>query len=317
MELASSRIHVLVGRSHRLRRETLDELCATWNGDISRASDPANIQDLIMAVDTPSLFGDASLHVIAVSENYLAKHAALIKEHLGVAGSNGALVLHGEKIPAKGGVRQAAQKAGALLSCDEPGNKPRDIEQWLRGRLDHVGCQGSQVVARALIHHRGGDLDALLASIDVLQNYAGDEEITIEDVHAVMLGQAEEPLYKFADAFFNGNASTAINLLYAGRGLEAQQSINTLINESRKLLCSLEFSDPEDLAYYAGLRYRLNEYAVNAIRKRALGMGKRCLLRLLTGIQQAQRELRTSARDPMLVIETLILQASRVIRSQR
>ena len=270
-----------------------------------------------MAVDTPSLFGDAGLELVSASEQYLAKHAALIKDHLGVAAANGSLVLHAEKIPAKGGIRQAAQKANALIACDEPTNKPRDIEQWLRGRLDSVGCQGSQVVARALMHHRGGDLDALLASIDVLQNYAGDADIGIEDVHAVMLGQAEEPLYKFADAFFSGNASTAINLLYAGRGLEAQQSINTLINESRKLLCSLEYADPEDLAYYAGLRYKLNEYAVNAIRKRALGMGKRCLLRLLTGIQQAQRDLRSSARDPLLVIETLILQASRVIRSQR
>ena len=312
----TSRLQILCARSHRIRREALDQLCNEWSGGIDRHADPTNLQELMMAADTPSLFGDASLTLISASENYLAKHAAMLKQQFGLPVSSGQVVIHCDKIPAKGGLRQAAQKAQSLITCDEPNNKPREIEAWLRGRLELVGCNGSQMVAKSLMHHRGSDLDALLSSIDVLEAYSGDDPISIESVHAVMQGQAEEPLYKFADAFFSGQSSSAINLLYAGRGLEAQQAINALINELRKLLCSLESNDPDEIAYNAGLRYKLNPYAVNAIRKRALGMGKRCLLRLLAGLQQAQRDARRGAGDPLLVLETLILNASRVIRSR-
>ena len=315
MDLQHSRLHVLVGRSQRLRRELLDVISKEWTGNVARAVEPKDIQDILLAADTPSLFGDATLTMIVAGEQYIAKHATLLKDHLGMPASNGLVILHSEKIPPKGGVRQAAQKANALLKCDEPGTKPREMEPWLKRRLDEVGCDASQMVAKALLHHRGADLDALLSSIDVLQNHAGDERIGIKDVHAVISGQTEEPLYKFADAFFSGDARAAINLMHAGRGLEPQQSINAIINELRKLLCAAEFADPEDIAYHAGLRYALNDYAANAIRKRALGMGKRCLLRLVSGLQQAQRDLRRTGTEPVLVMETLILNASRVIRS--
>lgn len=314
-ELNHSCLHLLIARSHRLRRELLQSLCAGWQGPVERLHEPKQIQDILMAVDTPSLFGDATLHVIAASEAWLGRQAAMLKDYLGRPTSSGVVIIHADKVPQKGGLRQAAQKQQALHLAEEPANKQRDVESWLIGRLNQLDCQGASVVARALLFHRGLDLDALLAALDVLELHAGDEAISIDDVHAMIDGQAEEPLYKFADAFFNGDSRNAIALLHAGRGIGVQPAINALINETRKLLSAIEWSDAEDIALHAGMRYRLQDYAAKAIRRRALGMGKRCLLRLLTGIYQAQRELRSTVSDADRVLETLILNGSRVIRS--
>ncbi len=316
MEFNTSRLHIISGRSHRLRNAYVDKVLDTWDGEIERFYEPSHIQDILMGADTPSLFGTATLSLVGAGEAFVGKHASVLKQYLGMPTSSGTVILHVQSIPPKGGVRQAAQKSKCLDLVPEPSNKPRDVEAWLGAHLDDLGSKGGQMIARALIHHRGLDIDSLLSAIDVLACHAGDEPIGIQDVHAVIEGQAEEPLYKLTDAFFSGDSRSAINLLHAGRGLEPQPVINSLINELRKLLCALEWTGGDDIAYHAGLRYQIKDFAAKAIRKRALGLGKRCLTRLLNGIHIAQRDLRRTGTNPVVVLETLILNASRVIRSQ-
>ncbi|NRA36930.1 MAG: hypothetical protein HRU15_02215 [Planctomycetes bacterium] len=320
MELTELRVHVVVSSSYRLRYEVLQELMSQWDGPIERSSDPPQLADLLMQMDTPSLFGDNSLHIIAASDAYLSKHAALIAEQVGKAIHAGVLIIHAAALPkGKSPLRNALKKEGGLHTVTEPGTRAQDLEKWLQLRLDNlsVRCEHSLQVARSLIQHRGQNIDALLSSIDVLEQFADDQAISPETVHELIGGSAQEPLYKFSDAFLKGESRTALGLMYAGKGLESQGIINSLSAEIRKLLCALDWSEPDEISYHAGMKRKLSDKAVWAIRKRAMGMGKRCLLRLLTGIIQAQKDLRSTGRDEELIMETLVYNASRVIRSMR
>lgn len=309
--LAASRLHAVASESWRLREDALARLAQGWEGPVRRAVEPDDLETLLLGLDTPSLFEPAALWIVRCDERWLARHRARLAPLAGAPVAGGVLVLACEKLGRGDVLGRALAKAGALHVVEPPGG--RELAAWLAERLaaDARPADRPHEVAEILVRHRGEDVDALLAAAEQARLYAGEEPLDAAAANAVVGGDVEQPVWAFCDAVLSGAAGKAIRLLHAGRGLDPHQAAAVLAAELRKALACLASEDDRHAAALAGLRGQPRLYHA---RRRAAELGRRCLLRLLRGVLQVARDLRRSGVDDVLVVETYILNARRVIR---
>jgi DNA polymerase III delta subunit len=312
--MPDSRLDVVAGSSIRLRDELLAELLASWKGPVKRLVEPADLQRVLLDLDTPSFLEEAALSVIRCDDKYLQKHQAPLLEIVGKPRANGWLLMVSPALDQRGKLAKALAAAKAMHLAEAP--DPREMQGWLYQRLSQLpwGVERPGEVADALLAHVGDDPDALLAALDVAVLYAANEPLTAQAVRAVVDGAAERPIWEFTGALLEGRAGRAIELMHAGGGMDAQPAIAALLNEARKLIACCETSDDSEATSWAGGKGRPNLYYA---RKRAKDLGKPTLVRLLTGLILAQRQLRQSGMDPELTLELLAVNAQRVVKAGR
>ena len=305
-----SRCLIVVSSSQRLGEEWIEPILGAWSGPIKRHRDPAQLAELCLGLDTPSLFEEPALVLVHASENYLSKQRDRLIPMLGMPSSGGVMLVVCEKLMARDVLAKAAQKAGAIERVEIP-QRANDVRNWLVGRLHQLpdGVEHAGAVAEELIRHRGDQVDALLASLDQSLDYA-EGPLRVEDVQAVVGGSSERPAWDLTGALFDGNLRRAIELLYAGRGIDAEPLLATLANELRRFLCSFASDDDREAAGLAGVS---NPNQMRFARRKAQRLRLRACERLLRGVMQTQRAIR-HGDDPEMAVELLMLNAQRVIR---
>jgi DNA polymerase III delta subunit len=319
-DLASSRVHAVIGDSLRLRDEALAALLSQWRGPVKRVVEPDDLGRIVLDLDTPSLFEEPALWVVRSEARSLRRHAEQL-QRLATPGEGGRLVLvmaapdkPGKGTDTLGALLKALDKLGARHVVGAPDGK--ELLSWLLARLTaHAqGVDRPRQVAEALIAHLGNDTDGLLGAIDVLAIHAGAGQLTVAGVEAVVSGVGEQPIWEFTGAVLDGNAGKAIGLLHAGGGMDAQPTLSALVAELRKLIACTETADDGEALSWINARGRPNLYYA---RSRAKALGRTALLRLFTGALMAQRQLRQGGADLELIIETLVLHAQRIVRPSR
>lgn len=310
-DIRASRLHVVCGASFRLREHLLSGLLAGWDGPITKHAGVPDAEALILGLDTPSLFEPAACHVARVDDAWPGKHVKLLAPLIGSPVSAGVLVLVTVS-PPRGNLLKQLDLADALQRVELPGR--RELSAWLTGVLleQPQGVEEPRRVAEALMAHRGDDLDAILAAIDQVAIYCGDEPISAHAVDALLGGEADKPTWQFVDAFLAGRGARAMAIARTGAGLDAHRALASVLGEIRLELAALATDDGAEAARLAGTR---GGPRVAHARRRARELGRACLLRLLTGVLQAQRDLRRTGSDPDLLLEMLVVNAQRVIRS--
>ncbi|MBA3708358.1 MAG: hypothetical protein H0W83_06030 [Planctomycetes bacterium] len=310
-DLIAHRVHAVVSDSSRLRDEALADVLQGWNGPLKRLSEPADLPGILIDLDTPSLFDPATLWVLRADDKYLKRHNEVLTDAAAKPVANGVILLVASALDGKSKLAKALSSRGTLIAVESPG--PKEIIDWLCGRLSsrHEAVERPRDVAEELVEHVGFEVDALLATIDTVSLYVAGGPLTAKAVYAVASGTGERPIYEFTGAVLDGNARRAIELLHAGSGIAPQQALSALTTETRKLIACCESSDDSEAMSWSGMKGRGNLYYA---RKRARDLGKPNLVRLLHGMILAQRQLRQTGSDTELTLETLALNAQRVIR---
>jgi DNA polymerase III delta subunit len=322
--LRSSHLHVVIGKSLRLRDEVLNELIGQWKGPVKRVVEPADLERVALDLDTASLFEEPALWLVRADGRYLRKHAETLSR-LTTAGpvtaQGGCLVLTlpGLDRVEKGSagpdplaaVIKALKQAEAWHGVDVPTGK--ELSGWLFSRLNRhpQGVEHPGQVAEALIDHLGEDADALLSAIDTLAIYADEDPITLEAVEAVITGIGSRPIWEFTSAILEGKIRRAIELLHAGGGFEPQQALGALTNELRKLIACCETKDDGQVCKWIGTKGSPNLYYA---RRRSSNLGKAGLQRLLQECQLVQRQMRQGGANQELAVECLVLHAQKVVQ---
>ena len=308
-------IAAVVGSCRVLRDRVVAELLAGWQGPVQRGVDPAQLPAILLDLGTPNLFGEPSLSVCALDDKMIAKYQEQIANTAAQPGQGGQLLLLFDKLPAKRGDKlfPVLRERDAVAEVSSP--DPRRMVDWLVEQM-HACDQAvnrPRDVAEDILSHRGSDPDVALQTWETLRDFAGDEPVGPEHVAAMLSDVAESPVYEFTNAFVAGEARRCLQILYAGRGLAPEMALGAVANELRKMLACLEHEDDKEVYRRAGLRGRPGR-GMYYVRKRASGLGRRCLGRLLAGVLQTQAKLRLTGTDPQLAMETLVLNVRRILQ---
>lgn len=310
-DLRHSRLHAVVGVSHRLRDEALARLVASWTGPIKRHVEPDDLQRLALDLGTVSLFEDPALRVVRVSAGYLKRHKETLLGLVGGDASGGGMIVVGDPPERKDdALFKALGKADAIHVADEP--EAKGLLEWLAARLGALphGAERPRVVAEAMIESLGNEVDALLGAAEVLATYRLDKPVDVAAVHDVYDSKAAKPLWIFVDAVLDGKADVALEQLHAIGAGEPDAALNALATELRKVLSCLETDDDGEALRNAGVWGRPN---LHYTRRRAQKLGRTNALRLLGGTLYATRQLRQSGVNPELTLETLVLHARKLV----
>ncbi|TVR44212.1 MAG: hypothetical protein EA402_07615 [Planctomycetota bacterium] len=310
LDCSASRLQVVVCPSLTLLGEWLQEVEGAWEGPVRHLREPASCHEVVMGLDTPSLFEEPALIVLTAGEAYMTKHRDLLCGQIGQPRSAGALLLCCEKLMARDALAKAAKGAGALHSIDVP-LREAEVRSWLIARLHRLsqGVEDAHQVANELMSHRGENLDALLAALEQALDHA-DGALTCEDVQAAVGGSSQRPAWEMTGALLDGKLQRCLELFYAGKGLESEQVLATLSGELRRCLCALENDDDAEAAALAG---GTSPQQMRFARRRARQLRRAGCERLLRGVIQTQRALR-HGDEPELALELFALNAQRVIR---
>jgi DNA polymerase III delta subunit len=309
--LRESRLHAVIGVSHRLRDEALARLVAGWSGPIKRHVEPDDLQRLALDIGTASLFEEPALRVVRAGAGYLKRHKDVLVGLVGGDASGGVMVLVTDPPERKDdAVLKALAKADALHGADEPDGK--GLVEWLAARLGALphGADRPRAVAEALLEALGQEVDALLGAAEVLSIYREGRPVDVAAVHDLYATDAAKPLWTFVDAVLDGKAGQALEQLHALGAAEPDAAVNALTAEVRKILACLETDDDGEAARNAGVWGRPN---LHYTRRRARTLGRTAALRLLGGALYATRQLRQGGANPELVIETLVLHARKLV----
>jgi DNA polymerase III delta subunit len=307
--VAAGRLTVVAGASQRLRDEAVAGLRDGWTGPVRRLVEPGEVEGLLIGLETPSLFGDAELLLVRADQRWLAKHQDRLLPHLGQPVVAGAMLLLVDQLDGRSALAKAAAKAGVLVVADGPDD--RSLPGWLALRLGAhpQGCTDLHRLTDILVRRIGNRPDALLAAIDLIALACLPGPLRQAEAEALVAGEAEQPLWELSGAVLEGRPADALRLLHAPQAAEPPQVLGALANEIRRLIACHDTKDDTEAARQAGVR---PGGAFFHARRRAARWPRSALVRLLSGINQCQRQIRRG-QDPLTALELLVLHAQRLV----
>jgi DNA polymerase III delta subunit len=310
-DLRQSRLHAVIGVSHRLRDEVLDRVISGWAGPVKRHVEPEDLQRLVLDIGTASLFEEPALRLVRAGPAYVKRHRETLLGLVGGDASGGVMVLVTDPPERKDdALFKGLAKISAMHGADEPDGK--GMVDWLAGRLGALphGSDRPRHVAEAMVEALGHDVDALLGASEVLAIYRHDRPVDVAAVHELYANTAARPLWSFVDAVLDGKAGAALEQLHAIGAEKPDAALNALAAELRKVLACLETDDDTEAARAAGIWGRPN---LHYTRRRARNLGRSAAMRLLGGTIYATRQLRQGGANPALALETLVLHARKLV----
>ena len=251
MDINASKVHAVVGSSWRMRQQVLDDISDQWRVDAPEREivlhrNVASLEQVVMELDSPTLFGEPAMHQFRLVKGECRKAAQeLLKPLVGVPLVAGVVVIIIDALPKNEMLGRALNRAKVFYDANGPQQKA--FKPWLRqhlSSLDHPVAAPDHI-AQTLIDVRGYDVDGVLSALETAALYAGDGPIDVSAVLAVTGGEADQPFWHFTNAVLDGRRSEAIRLLHAGQGLDPHLAINALANELRRCLVAGSVSDDQ------------------------------------------------------------------------
>ena len=109
---------------------------------------------------------------------------------------------------------KALKKAGAVIEFGHP--TARQMPALVRQRATKIGAKIEPDAVQALVDAVGADVGAVVAALEKLALYVGDEDRAIarSDVESVVSHVREESIYALSDAVVGGDPSRALELVH-------------------------------------------------------------------------------------------------------
>ncbi len=183
------------------------------------------------------------------------------------------IFLESEKLPPDHVVLQAAQTAanGHVRLFQRP--EGAGIERWIRQRAAEKNGRISLQAAQLLAANIGNDLQILDNELEKLLLYAGEREITSEDVQKLCVYVAEASIFDLVDAIGSRNGKKAALLLQQklNEGADPFGLFAMFIRQFRLLIQVKALSDAGEKPPAIAKALRLHGFVAGKIQQQARG----------------------------------------------
>lgn len=153
------------------------------------------------------LFSKFQLTIISSNENISADFQKKLIPLLERANPLGSVILVCEKLQAQSAILKFAQKSGCLIELKTL--QGAEIFQWTMRELKRHHRTAKRGVVEFLIEQCEGNVDYLTTRIEQLALYTSEDEVTEQDVRALLLSGRSEDEFSFLQSIVDG-ASPAL-----------------------------------------------------------------------------------------------------------
>ncbi len=179
---------------------------STSAGDDTGGRLRADIEALVPALQSGSLFGGPQAVLVVDVQNLLAGEAEVVAELAATTGATLVLVCTG-RLPAV--LAKAVKQVGETLTVKKV--RERDAADWLGHAARDRKLRLAGDAGVALLQRFGTDLAALGQALDVLA--ASGEDVTAAAVQERFRNRPDAPMWHYADAVADGDEGEALRRL--------------------------------------------------------------------------------------------------------
>jgi DNA polymerase-3 subunit delta len=156
-------------------------------------------EEAIAACNALGLFGGGG-RLVEVTEvdRWKAADAKEVAAYLKSPTPDTVIALVGTEIKRDSALAKACAQAGEVLAYDVA---KRELAKWVGEQFSRLGARADAAACRALLELVGDNLGELELEIEKLAVWAGGDEVTEDDVAALVAARAEAPSFTLTDAW--------------------------------------------------------------------------------------------------------------------
>lgn len=270
----------------------------------------SSVADWIGSAQTFSFLGGQKLVIVRnLHEAVPDKTAAqTLLDYFDAPSPDSCLVITTDKVDRKRKLDKALTRLKTAVDCSAPAEPA--LLPWLKNRAASLKYKLSSDAARMMVDRVGAKPGLLAAELEKLVTFAGDEKDINETMVRDLVGYSKlENVFALTEALKNKNAATAIRLLrnQLEHGEEPLKIFGAIAWQFRviwEVKHHMQQRVPKkDIARKMGA----NPFVVDKAVRHTAQFSPRDLRRGFDGLFQADRELKTSGKNPELILESLIL----------
>lgn len=216
-----------------------------------------------------------------------------------------------EEVDASHPLVQAVSACGKVVAARRPG---RDgLTAWVAREAARLGKRVAPAVAARLVERCQEDRLLLCRELEKLACYAGErQEITFDDIRAVVGKSREESVFEMLDAVADRDAGRALALLdeLLGRG-EAPLGILALLARQVRLACHAaglaeEGLGPDEIAVRLGQK----PWVVRRLLRQGASLAESGFPAAFAALLEADLAIKNGSQQPELALAALCVQLS-------
>ncbi len=204
----------------------------------------------------------------------------------------------------------ALKSVGPSARVQEFRKKRRgELEMWIRDRFVHHDASSTRDAVARIAWLAGSDIRLLDQEIKKLALYAGDREVTHEDVDLMVPDAREANIFAAVDAVLERRPAVAMKLLYSllSGGSSVQSILSMLARQVRLLILTIELRQQGVQQDELGKRIGLtNQYALDKTMRQSANFGTDHLANILRRLLAADLAIKQGQMDERLAVEILV-----------
>jgi DNA polymerase-3 subunit delta len=188
-----------------------------------------------------------------------------------------------------------------------------ELENWVRDRFAHHEARATRDAIARLAWLAGSDTRLLDQEIKKLGLYAGDREVTQDDVDLMVPDVREANIFAAVDAVLERRPAVAMKLFYSllSGGSSVQYILSMLHRQVRLLILAVELRQqgvhPDEIGKRIGLT---NQYALDKTLRQSTGYSTDHLASILRRLLAADLANKQGEMDEQLAVEILVAELS-------
>ncbi len=310
---AFQHFYLLIGSEGYLKKQYRDKLVDsmvnsddTMNYYYAEGNNP-DLNNIYELGETLPFF--AERRVIVMENTGLLKKASDVNEHFEKFPDTTYVIMVEEKVDKRNGLYKWFGKHGYVSEMDKPDEKM--LVSWVKKLCAEANKTIDDATIYYMIQHMGMEMYLLKNELEKLFSYCCNQtHITLEDMKAVCIDEAEDKVFDMLDAIGNRNQKKALQLYRDLLELRkpAMQILALLIRHFNILMqvSGLTGKDNKTIASLAGIA----PYFVKSYAKQAEAYTFEQLKSMLEQCQKTDYEVKTGKIKDVVGVELLIVKFS-------
>ena len=321
-------IHLLTGDDESNLRSAVSELVHELVGDADRSlmvdefdGTEYTLREVVDSAQTPPFLTESRVVVARGVGRFVAADIADMTAYLADPLPTTHLVLVGGGGAVTKPLIDAVKSAGGVTRSTSVSTRGRDLETWVRSRLEVKGLQFDQPALSRLLDWLGENTSALDGLLDtVAAAHSGRSKVQLAELEPLLGEEGGVPPWDLTDAIDAGDVARSITLLHRmmhGGGRHPLQVMAILHGHYSKMarLDGSDASDPDGAAAALGVKSSFAAGKVLTSYRRLGGGGVRRSIGLLAS---ADLDLRgETGLDEETVMEILVARLARLAPAGR
>ena len=183
--------------------------------------------EVVAAANTLAFLGGTRLVLVHEVQSWVKAEKEIVAEYLKAPAADACLTVVAAKLPPKDVLQKAFFERGDVLEYQAP--KESQLPQWLvKEAAGRLGMGLGLQEARLLVQRCGDNQNILLRELEKLDIYAGDSEVSAEDIRLLGTPTFEASIFDLLDSLAQGEGANAFAA--ADELLAAGERRDTLFN---------------------------------------------------------------------------------------